>query len=340
MRCRFLVAGFVLLMMLTTALAVPATGQTRDDAPEGWTAPRTPWGDPDLQGQWEQPDVDPAGAPPRRTPGRDRQPVAGRGAGHRGGQPRRLRPAAPGGQRRQLQRVLAGRRHRADANLADRRSAGRQDSPTLRRGGGPHRRRARGAEPARARHFPRHLQRPEPVDPLHLARLERHRELVQQQLPDLPGAGLRRRLPGADPRAADHPARRPPARPGVDPAVAGRFARPLGGRHAGRRDHQLHAEDQLPRLARHPAPDRALHARRRRHHRLPVHDRRSADVPAAVDRGAAHEPHHRPRVDLRVRLPRGELRDGGHPGRRAGRGTGALRLHAGGSPTSGSSRIA
>ena len=52
MRCRFLVAGFVLLMMLTTAPAVPATGQTRDGAPEGWTAPRTPWGDPDLQGQW------------------------------------------------------------------------------------------------------------------------------------------------------------------------------------------------------------------------------------------------------------------------------------------------
>ena len=51
MRCRCLVAGFV-LVTLATSPAAPAAGQTRDGAPAGWTAPRTPWGDPDLQGQW------------------------------------------------------------------------------------------------------------------------------------------------------------------------------------------------------------------------------------------------------------------------------------------------
>ena len=36
---------------------------------------------------------------------------------------------------------------------------------------------------------------------------------------------------------------------GTVPTLHGRLARPLGGRHARRRDHQLHAEAQLPRLA-------------------------------------------------------------------------------------------
>ena len=51
MRYRFLVAAS-LLVVLAPVSAAPAAGQTRDSASEGWTAPRTPWGDPDLQGQW------------------------------------------------------------------------------------------------------------------------------------------------------------------------------------------------------------------------------------------------------------------------------------------------
>ena len=51
MRCRFLVAA-LFLAVLATSPAAPAAGQTPEGAPEGWTAPRTPWGDPDLQGQW------------------------------------------------------------------------------------------------------------------------------------------------------------------------------------------------------------------------------------------------------------------------------------------------
>ena len=51
MSCRFLVAG-CLLIVLASSLPATAAGQTRDTAPEGWEAPRTAWGDPDLQGQW------------------------------------------------------------------------------------------------------------------------------------------------------------------------------------------------------------------------------------------------------------------------------------------------
>ena len=51
MRCRFLVAAFLLIVLAPWSSA-PAAGQTRAATPEGWTGPRTAWGDPDLQGQW------------------------------------------------------------------------------------------------------------------------------------------------------------------------------------------------------------------------------------------------------------------------------------------------
>ena len=54
-------------------------------------------------------------------------------------------------------------------------------------------------------------------------------------------------------------ARRPSARARVGPHLRRRRARPLGGRHAGRRDDELHAEEDLPRSAGHAAG-----ARRRR----------------------------------------------------------------------------
>ena len=53
MRCRFLVVGFLLVVLAAVASAPAATaGQAGESRPDGWTAPRTPWGDPDLQGQW------------------------------------------------------------------------------------------------------------------------------------------------------------------------------------------------------------------------------------------------------------------------------------------------
>ena len=49
---RFLVVGFLLVVLAALAATASAAGQTRGSAPDGWTAPRTAWGDPDLQGQW------------------------------------------------------------------------------------------------------------------------------------------------------------------------------------------------------------------------------------------------------------------------------------------------
>ena len=51
-------------------------------------------------------------------------------------------------------------------------------------------------------------------------------------------------------------------------AVAGRFDRPLGRRHAGGRHHQFHRSDPVPRVDRKPARDRALQTHRRPEHIL------------------------------------------------------------------------
>ena len=94
-----------------------------------------------------------------------------------------------------------------------------------------------------------------------------------------------------------------------DPSVAGRFARPLGRRHARRRDDELPAgrDVQVSRRSRHAPRHRALPPRRAGRHRLPVHGREpdvlftrpwTATLPMRPER----------RADLRIRLPRGQLR--------------------------------
>ena len=133
MRYRLPVVGCS-LFLLALLPAAPAASQARGAAAEGWTAPRTAWGDPDLQGQWNSQTSTPAGTPPRRAPGGDGHADGRRGGDHRGDQSRELRSAAPRGQRRQLQRLLAGHRCSADAHLPDRRSARRADSPAVARG--------------------------------------------------------------------------------------------------------------------------------------------------------------------------------------------------------------
>ena len=66
--------------------------------------------------------------------------------------------------------------------------------------------------------------------------------------------------------------------------VAGRRGGPVGRRHPGRREHALRRPGPLPvavdvaRAASHAAPRRAVHARRRGEHRLRVHDDRPGDV--------------------------------------------------------------
>ena len=65
------------------------------------------------------------------------------------------------------------------------------------------------------------------------------------------------------------------------------------------------------------APGRALHARRAGHHRVRVHHRGPGHVDAPVDGAGGAEADRR--AALRVRLPRGQLLDGGDP-RRSTRG--------------------
>ena len=79
-----------------------------------------------------------------------------------------------------------------------------------------------------------------------------------------------------------------------------------GGRHAGRRDHQLPGRNQLRGVDGQSAPGGALHAHGGRRARLRVHGRGCDDVDAAVDGGRADEAQRPPAV--RVRLPRGQLR--------------------------------
>ena len=79
----------------------------------------------------------------------------------------------------------------------------------------------------------------------------------------------------------------------------------------------LSPKQQLPRVERQPAPRRALHPGRPGRNALRVHRQRPHGLECALDRRAGVEAH-RGR-DLRVRLPRGQHRHGGHPLRRARR---------------------
>ena len=94
----------------------------------------------------------------------------------------------------------------------------------------------------------------------------------------------------------DRPARR-------HPAVAGRLARSLGRRHAGRRDHGLRPLAAPGRREPGGAPRRAVHPRRPRRHRVRVHHRGPDHLDGALDRGA--DAAEEPAAALRERLSRG-----------------------------------
>ena len=150
------------------------------------------------------------------------------------------------------------------AVLSGDRRRGRRRDQSLGRPGGSHARRAvHGRHPARFRRRRRFLPADHPVARLGL-HLLRHR----------PGPGL----------AAGDSDHRPPASAVERPAVVGRFARPLGRRHAGRRRDELLGQDRLSGLAREPASRRAVHAPRRQHDRVRRDDRGSDDVDAILDR--------------------------------------------------------
>ncbi|HZI81816.1 MAG TPA: hypothetical protein VFD69_19980 [Vicinamibacterales bacterium] len=67
-RSRRLVTAVAVALCATLAAAVPAPGQTRPSpsGSGGWTAPRTPWGDPDFQGTWTTDET--IGVPIQRPP--------------------------------------------------------------------------------------------------------------------------------------------------------------------------------------------------------------------------------------------------------------------------------
>ena len=48
------VAGVVLgAIALVSLVPMPVAGQSQASATQAWDGPRTPWGDPDLQGVWD-----------------------------------------------------------------------------------------------------------------------------------------------------------------------------------------------------------------------------------------------------------------------------------------------
>ena len=86
----------------------------------------------------------------------------------------------------------------------------------------------------------------------------------------------------------------------------GVVARPLGGRHAGRRDEQLPRADRLSGIGLEPPRRRAVHPARCGRRRVLVHGDRSERLDATVERDGAVASRRGP--DVRVRLSRGQLR--------------------------------
>ena len=228
------------------------------ETPAGWKAPKTAWGDPDLQGTWP---INYVGSVPlercaggrrprRRTASamRSEQGLLHR-RGIQGARRRRQRTRQPLRRRDEegrLRRGLQRRQHRPDDTAAtdfiDRRPAERQAAGDDRRGQASVVADAQqlGSVPGRSAdvRFPVRLRY---LGSLHHAR---HARLdvplpLQQRRADHPGARLRDSQHGDDPRGAHHPARQPAAGVAEDQAVARRVARPLGRHHARHRDDEL-----------------------------------------------------------------------------------------------------
>ncbi len=133
------------------------------------------------------------------------------------------------------------------------------------------------------------------------------------------GPRLRRHPEGNDPRNPRHPHQTAAAgRPETDD-VAGRPARALGGRRAGHRDEPLQWQKLVPRIDRRHEADRARYAHRPDEARIPLHRRRPGRLGPSLDRPIRLRPRQRPVRAGRVRLPRGQLRHVQHSQRRQGK---------------------
>ena len=285
------------LPILTVALSLllPGALQAQQAAsatksPGKWSVPRTPWGDPDLQGSFTNKDengtpferpADLAGktlsdfgdkelAELRKT----RQARAQAGAGRIGGSEEEDTGAGPSHWYEHLNAsnsqawfvfepadgtippLTKEARDRAAARQAARRGRGPADSWTDR------------------------SLYDRCITPRH-PRLDDAGDL-RQRLRHHAGSRLRGHPLRDDPRDAHHPARQQPAPAGLVPALRRRRARPLGRRHAGGRDHQLQRGVRLPRREPQPEDDRALHADRPEHDQVGSPLRGSGHVGAAV----------------------------------------------------------
>ena len=309
-----LIAGITGLLRLAR---VPSDGAGAAAAAAG----RTAWGDPDLQGIWTDPYQTPLQRPPQfaskevftdqeraaldRAARGDPSSRPARGAGQRARRRRRLQRRVPVGAadrqahvarrrspRRQAstldrgchQAERGGARVQAGAAAADRNlqegrcrlrrwqvragvtAAKRAAAPLQHRAPQPERR-PRGSQPDRALHRCRAAR---------LRRLSAHRAVARGGL-DLLRHRSRAGLAARDPGRLQSPSAV------VDSPALRRLARPLGGRHAGRRRHQLLAEVQLSGGAREPAPRRAVQAPRRQHDRVLGDGGGSDHLDAAVD---------------------------------------------------------
>ena len=259
-----IVTGIALTVPVSTqrAAAPPLVITAYNDgAPIPYTVPRTPWGDPDLQGVWSSDDT--AGIP-RERPRQSRQPALSdrRGVGGAAETGVGRRPS-----RRERRGLVPQRlRHaRFPPDLAHRRSARRPAA-----GGDARSREA--ARIARPRHLRQralqHLRGLHALRPLHHPR---HRRLgaprhLRQRQPHRAGAGHGGVQLRDDPRHARLLHRRATASLPEHPAVSRRLAGPVGRRRAGGRDDQSHRQDEHRRQRQRAAPQRpdgdhrALHA--------------------------------------------------------------------------------
>ena len=118
------VAGFVLSSPECAAGQAPTRAASAVAAADKSTAPRTPWGHPDLQGNWTNTTTTPLERPSDFA-GKTALTAAERAALDAAAARRRESPVAPGGHRR-LQRFLDGSRQSVRSHLAARRSSGRE----------------------------------------------------------------------------------------------------------------------------------------------------------------------------------------------------------------------
>ena len=255
---------FRLVLFLTAIGALvwagaPAAQQTKKgtaaETAGAWKASRTPWGDPDLQGIYTNKDENytpferPADLAGKRSvrlrrerDGAAAASAAGRGrAGGEHRRHRRTRTPAPGRSHwyEHLDAVNAqpwlviepddGKVPPLTQAARDR-AAARQAARSGPRSGRLLRPIAASTTAASRAACPTHA-----AD--HLRRVVRHHA----------GAGLRGHPQRDDSRGPGDPARRPAAAVAEDPAIHGRRAGPVGGRHAGRRDDEHPRRDALSR---------------------------------------------------------------------------------------------